>query len=139
MRHFALRCKSGPSTLDVEMPLRCRFLVAAVTLMSAVACRDFAAEPDPVDGGGIDAAPVDGGSDTGSTLPFGTCPGLYSGLCATVEMPLDWKNPSGKKIGILIDKIVSAPRPKGHLWLLAGGPGGSAADLVPIARDIARR
>lgn len=79
-------------------------------------------------GGGADANGVDAGS-----LSYAACPGGYSGLCAKVPMPLDWKNPEGKKVDILIDKISATPRPKAQLWLLQGGPGGTAADMVGLA------
>jgi pimeloyl-ACP methyl ester carboxylesterase len=76
---------------------------------------------------GVDAPPDAGG------LPFTVCPGGYSGLCAMVPMPLDWANPDGKKVDVLVDKISSTPRPKAQLWLLQGGPGGTAADMIGLA------
>jgi pimeloyl-ACP methyl ester carboxylesterase len=108
----------------------------ALLLFAAIAAcaRPFdeaPAETAPVvaaaDGGGGDAT-VDAGG-----LAFSACPGGYSGLCSKVPMPLDWGNPDGKKVDVLVDKIASTPRPRTQLWLLQGGPGGTAADMIPLA------
>jgi pimeloyl-ACP methyl ester carboxylesterase len=77
-------------------------------------------------------------ADAGSGLAFSACPGGYSGLCAKIEMPLDWSNTSGKTVGVLVDKIVTMTKPKAQVWVLQGGPGGTAADMVPLARDLAQ-
>lgn len=77
-------------------------------------------------------------ADAGAApLSFSACPGGYSGACAKIEVPLDWTSPSGKQVGVLVDKISSVSRPKRQVWLLQGGPGGSAAGMIPIAQNLA--
>jgi hypothetical protein len=63
-------------------------------------------------------------------LDWGACEG--DGLdprqeCATVDVPMDYSDPDGKKIGIAVSRIPSekpAAR-RGALLLIPGGPGGS--------------
>ncbi len=94
----------------------------------------------PVDAGTdvtvIDAAPtpVDAGG-----VHFQSCPGAFSGACATLDVPLDWNDPGGTKIHLFIDKIASVAHPRAQIWVLQGGPGGTAADVVPIGREMANR
>lgn len=76
----------------------------------------------------------DTGADAG--VSYQPCPGGFSGLCATLKLPLDWSNPSGKTIDVFIDKVSESPRATGQIWLLQGGPGGSGADLVGLAQQI---
>ncbi len=107
-------------------------LAFLVLLAGAGACsQPFAAEGP--DGGTI---PSDASSQGGAV--FQTCPGGYSGACAKIAVPLDWNAPNGASIEVLVDKIASSARPKAQIWVLQGGPGGTAADMVPIARSIAR-
>ncbi|MBX3222995.1 MAG: alpha/beta hydrolase [Labilithrix sp.] len=73
------------------------------------------------------------------SLSYQPCPGGYSGACATVQMPLDWNAPAGRTIPVLIDKIVSSQRPKQQIWLLQGGPGGTAAGMIPLGLALAER
>ena len=52
--------------------------------------------------------------------------------CATVEVPMDYSDPGGKKIGIAVSRIPSekpAAR-RGVLLLIAGGPGGGSLDEI---------
>nr|WP_241267462.1 alpha/beta hydrolase [Streptomyces scabichelini] len=52
--------------------------------------------------------------------------------CATVEVPMDYSDPGGKKIGIAVSRIPSekpAVR-RGALLLIAGGPGGGSLDEI---------
>jgi len=88
-----------------------------------------------------EAGPLPAGdSGTESALKFSSCPGAYTGACATVDMPLDWSDSGGAKIQVLINKIaVSGSRPKRQLWLLQGGPGASSAPLGFLGIEIAKR
>ncbi|MEU3598324.1 alpha/beta hydrolase [Streptomyces sp. NPDC006798] len=53
--------------------------------------------------------------------------------CATVTVPLDYRNPHGKKIGIELARIPAADPAKrvGALFLNTGGPGGEAVNMTP--------
>ena len=100
---------------------------------SAVAVAD--AGPDTATT--VDAGALDAGADGEGGVAFRGCPGQFSGVCADIEVPLDWSNPDGKKITVFVDEILTSPNAKKVLWLLQGGPGGSGADMVPIAQQIA--
>ena len=120
--------------------------LAAAWLAAAPAACSSAEPPAPIDGprdgdvvppaseAGAPDAPPDAAPQG---LRFGTCPGAYSGVCAAVDMPLDAASPSGKTVSVLLNKIVTSPRPTAQLWVLQGGPGGTAADMAPLARDVA--
>jgi pimeloyl-ACP methyl ester carboxylesterase len=113
-----------------------------IFLLSALGGFGAACTDDDTVGFAPDASARDSGSDDGpdtSTpkLAFKACPGGYSGACATVDVPLDYAKPEGRKIPILIDRIVSTTHPRGQLWLLQGGPGGTAADMSGIAMLLA--
>ena len=49
--------------------------------------------------------------------------------CASITVPLDWKNPSGKTMKIAINEH-TAPTAKGYLLVNPGGPGASGVDFV---------
>jgi len=49
--------------------------------------------------------------------------------CASITVPLDWNNPSGKTMKIAINEHTS-PTAKGFLLLNPGGPGASGVDFV---------
>lgn len=119
-------------------------LLGLGTTAVVFACGQPFGEELPAEDDSIPAAAADAGAtsdvvEAGAALRFSACPGGYSGACAKVPMPLDWGNASGKTIDVLVDKISTTPRPKAQLWLLQGGPGGSAADMVPLGRDLADR
>ena len=87
----------------------------------------------------VDSSPPDVGPDRGEGgVVYRGCPGQFSGLCTELEVPLDWANPTGKKITIFVDKILTSPHATKVLWVLQGGPGGSGADMIPIAQQIAQ-
>ncbi|MEU5161566.1 alpha/beta fold hydrolase [Streptomyces sp. NPDC020875] len=54
--------------------------------------------------------------------------------CATVTVPLDYREPNGKKLGIEIARIPAAnPAERiGSLMLNTGGPGGEAVGMTPM-------
>ncbi|MGN9814590.1 alpha/beta hydrolase [Streptomyces sp. SD11] len=70
-----------------------------------------------------------------TSLAWGPCEG--SGLdprqkCATFDVPLDYADPSGARIGIAVSRI-PAERPavrRGSLLMIAGGPGGGSLDEI---------
>ncbi|MEU5345981.1 MULTISPECIES: alpha/beta hydrolase [unclassified Streptomyces] len=72
-------------------------------------------------------------SSSPQPLAWAKCEG--SGLdprqeCATVQVPMDYSEPDGRKIGIAVSRIPSekpAAR-RGALLLIPGGPGGSSLD-----------
>jgi pimeloyl-ACP methyl ester carboxylesterase len=48
--------------------------------------------------------------------------------CATLQVPLDYANPSGTKIGIALDRQVATGAKIGSLLMNPGGPGASGVD-----------
>ncbi len=81
------------------------------------------------DGGGRDPQ---GGTTAppSSALAWGSCPHSYAGECAYLPAPLDWNEPEGDKLHVLLmrNRTRAAPEEEApQLWFLAGGPGQSAA------------
>ncbi len=70
--------------------------------------------------------------------PTGVAPGAPQLQCAKVPVPLDYSEPDGRKIEIVISRLASAKRAerRGVLLLNPGGPGGAGlaqpADLVAL-------
>jgi pimeloyl-ACP methyl ester carboxylesterase len=56
--------------------------------------------------------------------------------CATVEVPLDWSDASSQPIELFVKRYRNVPTPRGQLWLLSGGPGGSGADFESYVLDV---
>src|SRR5688572_26126213 len=60
--------------------------------------------------------------------------------CANVEVPLDWKSPSGKKVTFFVKRLLGkGAEPRKQLWLLQGGPGAAGDGLEPLAEEVAAR
>jgi pimeloyl-ACP methyl ester carboxylesterase len=64
-----------------------------------------------------------------SSISWSTC-SLVTGSndgkaeCAIVPMPLDWNQPSGRKISYFMKRVVgSSQGPHKQIWLISGGPG----------------
>ncbi|MEM6991557.1 MAG: alpha/beta fold hydrolase [Myxococcota bacterium] len=81
---------------------------------------------DATDGSG------DGGSTGGSdaAIEWQPCPVFTGGEgaeaeCATVDVPADWADPAGESIELFVKRIGAMEGDK-QLWMLMGGPGGSA-------------
>ncbi|HEV7786544.1 MAG TPA: alpha/beta hydrolase [Thermoanaerobaculia bacterium] len=80
------------------------------------------------------AAP--GGAQT-AALQFGACAPSPDELpdagqqCATLQLPLDYADPNGRKIEVAVSRVRAANRAsrRGVLLLNPGGPGGSGLDL----------
>ncbi|PPK64848.1 alpha/beta hydrolase [Actinokineospora auranticolor] len=79
--------------------------------------------------------------DVGSGLEWGSCPPDPSGFpidprlrCATLRVPLDYREPHGRKIDIAVSKLASATpgTRRGVLFHNAGGPGGASLNLPSI-------
>ena len=69
--------------------------------------------------------------------PWLPCPSGFHDECMTMEMPLDWNAPNGRKTPVFISRALSASPSHADLWLLQGGPGDSAdvfADVVDELR-----
>ena len=49
--------------------------------------------------------------------------------CARIDVPVRWSEPDGDQIELFVKRYRAAPRPRGQLWLLAGGPGAAGADF----------
>ncbi|MCP9210192.1 alpha/beta hydrolase [Streptomyces sp. NEAU-Y11] len=81
---------------------------------------------------GADAA-VGDPSAAGRPLDWGPCPGTSSDPrqeCATLKVPLDHRDPDGKRISLAVSRIASE-RPherRGVLLLIPGGPGAPGLD-----------
>ena len=50
-----------------------------------------------------------------------------------MEVPLHWDAPNGETIPLFVKRYRTNPHPRGQLWLLNGGPGGSGVDFEAIA------
>ena len=94
--------------------------------------------------GGVDAGPDAAPADAGPTeIAWERCE-LVTGLggdeaeCATIDLPLDWDAPDGDTIGVFVKRLRSGAD-RGQLWLLMGGPGGSAANFELSASAYAAR
>lgn len=66
-----------------------------------------------------------GGGGTGG-LSWGPCPEGFRDECATIDSPLDPDRPGGETIEIFFSRSLSGNPDAPQLWMLQGGPGGSA-------------
>lgn len=97
---------------------------------------DTSADDDDND----DSSPAgdDDDDDTVEVL-WGECPSYVGSNyeCAMVEAPFDYAQPDGERLDIFVYRHVSqSATPKGQLWLLEGGPGGSGVDFVPLLDQV---
>jgi pimeloyl-ACP methyl ester carboxylesterase len=92
-----------------------RNLALAFLFSSAVACGSTTADPP--------APPPP------EPIAWGSCPDRFRDQCATIEVPLDHANPSGKKISVFVSRRGTGSK---QLWLLQGGPGGSAESFYGL-------
>ncbi len=66
-------------------------------------------------------------------------PGQGSGgaECAQAWMPLDYADPDGAELPVLVKRLQQTDDPAGQLWILHGGPGASALDeMAYLAYDL---
>jgi pimeloyl-ACP methyl ester carboxylesterase len=122
----------------------------SATIVATAACAEGVAtvETPPEDAAGnmrsARAEAVTSVAAPPGALAFAACTGTYAGYtgsCATLRVPLDWTRPDGRTIPVLVNRIVASAAPAAQsarrsLWLLQGGPGGTAAGLEEIARGI---
>ena len=88
-------------------------------------------------GGGISATSDPNGSDVYSQdVVWSSCGSLE---CATIQVPLDWSDPSGPTISLALNRsLARVPEERlGSLLINPGGPGGSGLDFTEILMDIA--
>ncbi|RZQ62339.1 alpha/beta hydrolase [Amycolatopsis suaedae] len=87
------------------------------------------------------AAPVPASAATPGTLRWGPCPEDVTGAgleCATLDVPLDYRDPGGETIEIAVSRLPSANpgKRRGVLLTNSGGPGGPGlsfpADLKKV-------
>lgn len=104
------------------MSTRCLHSVLAVLALAGCS-----SPPAPADGGapptadaGLADVPLDGDPPR---IEWEPCPSGFRDDCATLAMPLDHDDPDGETIDVFISRRGHGPR---QLWLLQGGPGGSA-------------
>ncbi|MFI6999915.1 alpha/beta hydrolase [Nocardia sp. NPDC050175] len=73
-------------------------------------------------------------SDNTKPITWGSCPAEYGNAvqCATVDVPLDWNNPGGKKIQVGVNRLPATDpaRKIGDLVFNPGGPGGAGTEIV---------
>ncbi|GAA4856189.1 alpha/beta hydrolase [Saccharopolyspora cebuensis] len=74
------------------------------------------------------------------TLEWGPCPaGVGTGLeCATLDVPLDYRDPDGRTIELAISRLASAnpEQRRGVLLTNSGGPGGPGLGFPAALRDM---
>src|SRR5688572_19744435 len=70
-------------------------------------------------------------ADRSGTLRWGDCPDVGAPIadvrCATLEVPVDYRNPYGPTLSLTISKVTSTnpAKRRGVLLMNPGGPGGS--------------
>lgn len=71
-------------------------------------------------------------ADPAQSLSWAPCPDNPRGECATVSVPLDWKEPGGQRIDLAVarQRATDPARRLGVLVVDPGGPGGSAAQFA---------
>src|SRR5947208_3372282 len=89
---------------------------------------------------------VPGGAQA-QPLQFGACPAPPDGVpdagqqCATLQVPLDYADPNGRKIAVAVSRVRAANpvSRRGVLLLNPGGPGGSGLDLPELFAQLLPR
>lgn len=87
----------------------------------------------PADAGPDDASSAGDASFTDAAAPpslvWGPCPSRFRDECAHLVLPLDHDDPAGETIDVMISRRGTGTR---QLWLLQGGPGGSAESFFGL-------
>ena len=89
---------------------------------------DLGPAPDAGHPGTDLGTPEEDAGPSAATVEWGACPEGFQTECAVIEMPLDHDRPDGPAIDVLISRRTNGGAKQ--LWLLQGGPGGSAAGLL---------
>src|SRR3954447_14933025 len=98
----------------------------AVALLVLTACTPDKTQVTPSETPSV--APTTGGNDVyAQTLTWKPCDTLQ---CATIQVPLNWDNPSGETVDLKINKLPATGKATGSLLINPGGPGGSGLDLT---------
>src|ERR1700736_2026901 len=95
--------------------------------VTALAALPFTSQPARA------ATPTIQFTDSCPLPPPGAPYGPDGQLCAMVEVPLDYRNPSGRQISVAVSRIPAAKPSarRGVLFLNPGGPGGNQALDLP--------
>lgn len=109
-----------------------------LAVVCVVGCGSTSVGPGDAGSDGGDAGIADSGHNP--VIQWAACSLASEGNdgkaeCATVEVPLDWKDPDGRKITVYVKRARATKQPSRQLWLLAGGPGMNAH---PFEDDAAR-
>lgn len=100
--------------------------VAAITVFALGACTPQKTQVTPTAAPTV--APTSGGYDVyAQTIAWEGCGELE---CATIQVPLDWANPQGETVDLLINRHKATGDAQGSLLINPGGPGGSGLDLT---------
>ncbi|WP_218040527.1 alpha/beta fold hydrolase [Actinomadura sp. WMMB 499] len=104
-------------------------LAAAALVVTLLPAGAAAAPPE------APAAPPGGGPDWGACPSGVAAPGLE---CATLDVPLDYRDPDGRTIEIAISRLASTDpgRRRGVLLTNSGGPGGQGLGFPAALRDL---
>ncbi|HTN99352.1 MAG TPA: alpha/beta fold hydrolase, partial [Microthrixaceae bacterium] len=70
------------------------------------------------------------GASKSSDLSWFSCDEVPGGQCATLEVPLDWSDPTGEKIDLALGRIPASGKRTGSVVLNPGGPGASGLSLL---------
>ncbi|MBI5535801.1 MAG: alpha/beta fold hydrolase [Deltaproteobacteria bacterium] len=123
----------------------CVWLAASACSSSSSPAQEPAVQPDASDAeaasndAGLDQQAADAPPDSpyaGIQVLWEPC-SLYEGAddglaeCATVSMPLYWRKPDGRTIGIRAKRLKAKTQPHAQMWLLHGGPGASGVVGFP--------
>jgi pimeloyl-ACP methyl ester carboxylesterase len=65
-------------------------------------------------------------------------PELAPSLCARIKVPLDYRLPDDRQLSLFVRKFPAEKRPRGQLWLVAGGPGEAGASFYPFLASLRR-
>jgi len=128
--------------------MRANVLVILLLSSACSGATTVDAGPDPSDAGVVMTADanVDAGADAGPTgLTWTSCAWVWDARpgepnenaeCAELEVPLDWDEPAGRTITIDVRRLPSPSPTVTDLFLLNGGPGGSAAGFERLMRSL---
>jgi pimeloyl-ACP methyl ester carboxylesterase len=58
--------------------------------------------------------------------------------CATIDVPLDWGDPGGRKGKLFVKRLLGTAAERQQVWLLQGGPGGAGDGLESLADALSR-
>jgi pimeloyl-ACP methyl ester carboxylesterase len=118
-------------------------LPAAVTAVAAISvCLAGCTGGSPSASAAAPAAPsaaASGASSAVSALSWSPCGGQGSSLlCASLQVPLDYRHPDGRKITLALSEVPATAPPserQGALLVNPGGPGASGLGLAPFVAE----